>query len=322
MTEENPILLQLSELDENPGPYCMSFGFDLAPLIQSIKEVGLINPPLILRNREGRAEVVAGYRRILALKSLQREEIRCMDLTSAGLDPLKLLLLNLYDNLATREFNEVEKAMILKRLIPHISKEKIVERYMALLNLPSREEILDFYLRLEGLAPAIRHSLVERRVSIQAIKPLMEMDCDSRSGIFGCISKLQLNFNQQIQFIDYITDISIKEQKEIKEILKEDLISGLLDNEKLNNPQKARRLLGLLKSLRFPALTRSEEAFRKKISTLNLPKGLRIDHPPFFEGEGYTLEIRFKEGRELREKINALSRLQDLESITDPWMED
>ncbi|NIR16796.1 MAG: ParB N-terminal domain-containing protein, partial [Desulfobacterales bacterium] len=47
----------------------------LKPLIRSIEKFGLINSPIVTKDSEGRMEVVAGYRRILALKHLQWEEI-------------------------------------------------------------------------------------------------------------------------------------------------------------------------------------------------------------------------------------------------------
>ena len=50
--------LPLTSLDSNaihddPGPFCMSYGFDLGPLIRSIQEFGVINPPIVVRQGEG-----------------------------------------------------------------------------------------------------------------------------------------------------------------------------------------------------------------------------------------------------------------------------
>ena len=111
MTKQDSVLVEVNQINENPGPYCMSFGFDLKPLIHSVETFGLINSPIVTKDREGSVEVVVGYRRILALKHLQWKQIPCRDLSHAGFSPLDLLLLNLHDNLTTRLFNAVEKGM-------------------------------------------------------------------------------------------------------------------------------------------------------------------------------------------------------------------
>ncbi len=314
-----PVILNLKDVDENPGPFCMSFGFDLRPLIRSIEKSGLINAPIVTSNRDGRLDVVAGYRRILALKSLKMEKIPCRDLSNSGLSPLELLLFSLYDNLATREFNEVEMGMILNRLMPFVSRKEIREHYMPLLNLPSHDPTLDIFLKLEELDLPIRVSLGEKRISFQGAKALIDMDPDSRSAISEGITKIKFNFNQQMQFIEHTRDISIKEGKPVSELLGEEPLVRILEDGKLNNPQKAKLVLHLLRSRRFPFLSRSEKAFQKKISTLGLPDGVRISHSPFFEGPDYRLEILFKEGKELKSKIDSLGQIDDLDDVGPPW---
>ena len=68
-------LLNLKEIPEDPGPYCMSFGFDLDPLIRSIEKCGLLFPPFVAKNESGKMDVVIGFRRILALKSLKWDKV-------------------------------------------------------------------------------------------------------------------------------------------------------------------------------------------------------------------------------------------------------
>ncbi|MDZ7700006.1 MAG: ParB N-terminal domain-containing protein [Deltaproteobacteria bacterium] len=70
----------------------MSFGFDLRPLIQSIDEIGLIDAPLMLRDRGQKDElsVITGYKRILALRELRAEHVTCRILSGSTISPLRL----------------------------------------------------------------------------------------------------------------------------------------------------------------------------------------------------------------------------------------
>jgi len=140
--------------------------------------------------------------------------------------------------------------------------------------------------------------------------------------ILAWLKKIKFNFNQQMQFTEYIKDISIKEEKSIAQILLEKKLLKLLEDKKLNNPQKAKHVLNHLRFRCFPRLIDSEKTFKKNISRLNLPKNVRIQHPPFFETPNYRLEILFRNGKELKEKIGFLSNLGHLESVGDPWETD
>jgi ParB-like chromosome segregation protein Spo0J len=315
-------MVNLNEISDEPGPYCMSFRFDLDSLVQSIRKFGLIQRPLVIEKTEDKKEVVIGFRRILALKSLKWEKAPMKVLS--GADPISsdLLLLNLYDNLSSRPFNDIEKGMILNRLKSHFSGEEIRREYMPMLGLPSNESTRSLYEKLEELDMTLKNSFAEGDLSLKTIKALLETDPDSRAALFHWIKDLKFNFNQQSLFIENTLDISDREATTILQVLQKKPLLSIRDDPKLNNPQKAKRSLHYLKSRRFPLLIRSEKAFDKMISSLGLPERVRISHAPFFENPDYRLEILFRNGKELGNTIKKLARLNALEGIRDPWDEE
>ncbi|MBN1104052.1 MAG: ParB/RepB/Spo0J family partition protein [Deltaproteobacteria bacterium] len=316
------VSVSLEGVEESPGPYAMSFGFDLKGLIRSIERIGVVNSPLIDRDEEGRIRIVAGYRRILALKGLRREEALCIDLSASRLTAVEKLHLNLYDNLATREFNEVEKGMILEALSRHHGKEEILSFHMPLLGLPAHESQLKIFLSLGGLEEEIRLALARKRVSFKTVQSLMEMSPESRSVVFKWLSSLSFTFSQQIQFLAFIDDISCNDDKGIPDLLSRTDLVAILDNQGLNRPQKAKSVLERLRVMRYPSLSLAEKAFRIAAKDLKLPNGVEVRHPPYFEGPGYSLQISFRDGRELRRKLIELSSMKGLENLGDPWKSD
>jgi len=305
-------LVNPNKIEDFPGPYCMSFGFDIRPLAQSIDRVGLVNCPLLIENKNAELTVIVGYRRIYALKTLGWDRIPCGILLESRLSPLECLLLNLYDNLATRKLNEVEKGMALNRLHSLVPGKEMLEVYMPLLELPSNESALLFFIKL----------LVQKKISLQTAKMLLKMESDERSRVFNFMSNIKFNINQQKQFIDNIIDLSEIENKPSHELLNEPSLKGILVNKQLNNPQKAKAILKLLRGRRFPSLVKAEKAFKKKVSSLDLPKSASIHAPPYFEEPHYRLEVLFREGKELRETINRLNLTEDLGELGDPWEKD
>ena len=55
------------------------------------------------------------------------------------------------------------------------------------------------------------------------------------------------------------------------------------------------------------------------VENLKLPAGHHITPPPFFESPHYKLEISFKDGKDLMEKILMLTKKEGLIHFKDPW---
>jgi hypothetical protein len=314
----------IERIDLGDGSFRMSFGFDLGPLKDSIGAIGLINPPLIGRQGNGKLVPITGYRRILAAKALGAERIACRVVEDPDMSPLDSLLTALHENLCVRKFNDVEKGMILDRLSGHLPRTDIIDRYLPLLDLPRHEDTLHFHMRLEReLDDDIKNALARGRLSRQVTKALLELDQAARLPLFEFFKKLNFNLNQQIQAIDYIVDISKIERKLIRDLLQEAPIRDMVGaNDRINSPQRAKAVLRLLRKRRFPTLVLAEERFKKKLSHLRLPEGARIDPPPHFEAPHYRLEVLFKDGIQLRNTIERLlSQPEALEGLVSPWKE-
>ena len=312
------IRLKSAEIDEAPGPYAMSFGFDLHPLCESIRNIGLLNPPCIGMGEKGEIEVITGYRRLLALKKLGWPEVTCEDLSFVLPSPRERLLFAFYENLASRVFNPVEKALILRRLEPLLDKEDILKRMMPLLSLPAHEGSFTFYAELAEMNNAFKDAVAGGRLSLNTAKSLMDLEPESAGCAFQCMINLTLNFNQQIQFIDIMNDLSIKERQSFARILEAEPMAAILENKHLNKPQKAKKLLEELRTRRYPRWRAAGRRFQENMARLSLPEGTKIDHPAYFEAPGYRLEVQFQDGAELVEKLRRLSQMSGLGELRDP----
>ncbi|MEW6669632.1 MAG: ParB/Srx family N-terminal domain-containing protein [Thermodesulfobacteriota bacterium] len=315
----DPVVIPLSEVHEAPGPYTMSFGFDIGPMVRSIERVGVLNRPVVERDGDGNVHIIAGYRRLMALKALQCGEACCTDLTAAGLPFLQKLLLGLYDNLVARGFNDVEKAMILERLLPCVPRAELLSVYMPILGLPCHEPLLETYLLIPRLRVETRQALARKQISLQTIRLLLDMDQDTREVVSDWLLKMRFSINYQREVIDYITDISHRDGLSVRQVLSDEGLMTLLHGETRNQPQRIKAVLDVLRQRRFPTLARAERTFRDRISGLGLPPDAGITHPPGFESGGYRLEVRFSDGEALRETLLEIASLEGLKDLGAPW---
>jgi hypothetical protein len=175
---------------------------------------------------------------------------------------------------------------------------------------------------MEGQGHSVKRALAEGELSVKAFKALLEVESGFRSDLMKSILNLRLTFNQQLQFIELTNDICIRNGIDIPNLFNQAPFVAIMEDEKLNLPQKTKAVLGLLKSIRFPRLTQAEESFRRAVSELGLPVWTRMSHPPSFEGSDYRLEVPFKNGRQLKHRISLLNNLDGLETLADPWQEE
>lgn len=311
--------VELDGIEEGPGPYTISYGFSLDLLCESIREVGVINPPWVSRREEGGFDVVSGHRRILALKALGQLKVICKDVTSALPSPRERFLANFYENLATRKFNEIEKAMILDKLQHYVTEEEILASFMPLLSLPSHRGTFELYLKVITSGQEFQCAVASEELSMKGAKALFELDRGARKVLFQWISGLKLNFNQQSNFIEYVQDISKREGMTIAEVLSEEPFSKILKASRLNNPQKAKKALETLRASRYPLLTRARQVIESTLSAISLPSRVHIRYDPYLEDPNYHLEVEFKNGKELRKTVRDLHALDGLEAILEPW---
>ena len=315
--------VQFEKVGDDPGVSCMSFGFDIKTLLNSIKKIGLINSPILIEKGKGEGavqyEVVAGFRRISALRALSLNSIPCRILPSET-PSLDCLLINLHENLCSRVFNPVEKGMVLRRLLDLMPEREVLDTYMPLFDLPSHKETLHLFVGVEKMFEhQLKTLLASEYLSMKAAKCLVEMDGTERNMFCGYFSAVRFSKNQQTQFIDLVSDLSHIENKPVTCLLMDPQLKDIRDNPQMNNPQKAKALITALRKKRLPRLVKAETGFRQMVEKLALPPEFQIVPPPFFEGAQYRLEISFENGKDLMEKIQVVANNDRLAAFITQW---
>jgi hypothetical protein len=145
------------------------------------------------------------------------------------------------------------------------------------------------------------------------------MDKGSRKVVFNWIKVFNFNINQQLKFIEYTKDISMKENKPISEVLSAGLLLEVAESPQLNTPQKTKAVLETLRVRRFPRLAQAQQAVERAISSIPMPSGTSIHYDPYLENPYYRLEIDFTHGKDLKRTISRLHAFHELEAIPELW---
>ncbi len=190
---------------------------------------------------------------------------------------------------------------------------------MPLLSLPSHEGTLKFYMKLLDLDESIQKAVAREECPVRVAKALAEMEGSSRQAVFHWVTMLKFNINQQLNFIEYANDIAARENITTSELLSEESLMKLAENPSLNTPHKAKAVLEALRMRRFPRLAQAQEAAARIVKEIPMPPEISIHYDPYLEDPNYRLEVKFRNGKNLRKAINKLHALDELEAIPELW---
>ncbi|OQX85478.1 hypothetical protein B6D60_07735 [candidate division KSB1 bacterium 4484_87] len=310
--------ININDIDFEDKSYVFTFEPLISDMVHSIQAVGLINPPWLEKRSDGKFRIVSGFKRIIALKHLSQKKFSAL-VHSAGDDKIneELFLVNLHDNIATREINVIEKALILRKLIfdLKINKKRVINDYLPLLGFGKNPEILKRYLPLAELPDYLKAALLDDTISIETANLLAELPETESAEIFSIFQNLKLGRNRQKELLRLLQEIQHVSSHSPLEILGAREIQQILENEKLTPPIKTQRLITEIKKIRYPFFSKIEQKFLDLKKGLKLPPSIRIIPPPYFEGKKFTIEFTFSSQKEFNQAISLLNKLKSENKI-------
>ena len=304
--------IPVQQIDVSDKTYSVNFVPDLQRLRSSIEQIGLIQP-VLLRKKGDHYQIVCGFRRISVMKELEKTEIESRVFEEKEMDEFQLFSLSLHENLTTRGFNTVEKAIALNKLIHlfQIDPVAVTQTFLPLLSLEPNEKILNTYLSLAQMEDEIKTYVLKEEVSRSNIRRLSTLTPDDRMVIFSLISRLKLGENRLREVLTLLEEISRRNQCEEKDIVQRSEIQAILSQKELTPSQMTERIKKVLTDLRYPKLNQMEKAFEKNRKDLNLPSNISLHHVPFFEGKRLKIEFQFETTDEYQAILKSLSSLSD-----------
>ncbi len=301
-------LLEVSpdDIDIQDERFRFSYHFDLEKLIYSIKKIGLISPLAVVERESPQYVIVSGWKRLSACCELRLMRIPVFLLEEE--DDCRVFLINLYENLAVRNFNLLEKAEIIHKLNGFIKDEKIVLRqFFPLLGIPETLSYFDIYLNIARLNSKWKKIIFKKKIPLPSVQVLTEFAPEDRESLLALI--LPMNLNKMKQFLEDLQDLSKKTGDTPKTILSTPEIQSLCQSVNLSPLQKSDKIRSLLRTKRNPTVSAWKKSFDDSIKKAQLSKDVIFDAPYFFEDGKFAVKFSLKNKEAFQKK---LARLQDL----------
>jgi hypothetical protein len=309
-------LLEISpdDLDLKDERFRFSYHFDPGKLLQSINKIGIVCPLVVVKRDDPRFVILSGWKRVLSCIELSFRAIPVFLLQED--DDCRAFLFSLYENLAIRNFNILEKAGILHLLDGFIKDEKkIVKQFFPLLDIPATLSYLDIYLKIARLDPVWKKMIFDKKMPLTAVKLLTEFTPQDKEKLFPLI--LPLSLNKLKQFMEDLFELSKKTGRSPGTLLSMPEIQAVFQDDNLSSLQKAERIRSILRTKRYPTLSSWKKSFDASLRKARLSKEVAFDAPSFFEDGEFAVTFSLKNKEDFQKR---LAKLRDLASDEDLFL--
>lgn len=306
------LTVPLHDIDIQDERFRFSYHFDLEKLAFSIKQIGLISPPLVMRRGDDPYVIVSGWKRIEACLRLKITHIPAYLVDEQ--DDFRVFLISIYENWAVRTFNILEKAEILLKLKSFVKDEKIIVRdFFPLLGIPVNLTFLDIYLKIARLDPAWKKIVYEKKIPLSSIQVLTEFTPEDRERLLPLI--LPLNMNKLKEFCQDLYELSKRTGDSPRVLLSAPEILSVCRAEKLSSLQIAEKVRSLVRLKRYPTLSSWKESFHISLGKTRLTEDVTFDTSSFFEDGEFSMTFSLFDRDDFRKRISKLKELEADEDL-------
>ncbi|NLE01214.1 MAG: hypothetical protein GX640_15210 [Fibrobacter sp.] len=245
-----------------------------------------VHLPILVFNDGDTYTVLDGCKRLLQLRLQGKKEILCGILnTSAD----KLVLLNRILFNQGRKLHFREKILFVRWLKDNVSKSDYLS-VIHLLGIENRERY-----ELEGVlecSDEILEAIISGNLDCAVAAEVKKLSNPDTVFFLNLCKKLVLSKQYQRELIDWLIEIAFQKKSSIQEVLSDFDLQSLLDNDKINGPQKIRKLRDYIYSIRYPNLTEARVAWNRKINEINPdPSRINFQSSDYFEKDRLEIKI-------------------------------
>ena len=301
------LTIDIASVDLEDNTFRITTDTGIEDLILSIKNVGLLNPPILLKKTSG-FQIISGFRRISAYISLGMLKIPARIVDSAR-KKLECVKLSITDNSLQRTLNLVEQSRSLHKLSGFYKDDAHLAKAAFVLGLPYNPSIINKIRKICNLPRDIQNGVLSNTISLAMALELEMLKKDEGAAFAVLFEKLKLSLNKQREILTWVKEIAIIENISIINLLTKGHMWEIANDEELDINQKTNLIRSYLKKRRFPEITKAEKKLKIKVKRLKLGSSINLIPPRNFEDSTYSLHLQFKNMEQLRENRTALEKM-------------
>lgn len=287
-------LIPIDELTNCSSDFPLSESVTLLPLLVCDLSGG-----------KGLFTIIDGYKRFLKLRQSDETNAACVLIHAASLPDAGKLRIEFN---CTRPIPFMEKYLFLKWAKTHCNE--IDYQAIALQLSVFGKDLRDFEQLFQS-SPTIVEAVAKGALDSTLIAELQFLSQDDIVAIVTLFSMFTFTRQMQRELLEWLPELVYRNKKTIPELLAIEIIKNIIDDRKLNDPQKIKKIRDYFYELRFPTLSDAKKEWQALASATN-PSPSKVSFNPSEAFEKNTLEIKIRindatEARTLLKKLSEIS---------------
>ena len=262
----------------------------IGPLVESIRQIGVISPPVVRINDDGALAPVVGRRRIEACSKAGISQLSVF-VVDASEPRDKLVNLLFWDNISRIENNTVTVAAMVTRLLDVFDSETVADKYLPWIDVPPRGPRLLKLKTIAQLDDRSQRALWFGRIVEKTALLLAGLNTKDRFEMLNFVERYGWNANKSDEMAQAIYDLSILSGKSVSETISEAIQFVEPQSEQDDPVRKSEKMRNLVKSLRWKDLCQHQDLFNQWLKKLDLPRHIRVKPTISFENDSVSIEI-------------------------------
>ena len=262
----------------------------IGPLVESIRQIGVISPPVVRINDDSALAPVVGRRRIEACSKAGISQLSVF-VVDASEPRDKLVNLLFWDNISRIENNTVTVAAMVTRLLDVFDSETVADKYLPWIGVPPRGPRLLKLKTIAQLDDRSQRALWFGRIVEKTALLLAGLNTKDRFEMLNFVERYGWNANKSDEMAQAIYDLSILSGKSVSETISEAIQFVEPQSEQDDPVRKSEKMRNLVKSLRWKDLCQHQDLFNQWLKKLDLPRHIRVKPTISFENDSVSIEI-------------------------------
>ncbi|MFP4159748.1 MAG: ParB N-terminal domain-containing protein [Desulfobacterales bacterium] len=317
-------IIETAFVDLSDPSYLFTDQHGIESLADSLRNLGLIAPPVVQLRQQGGMRVVAGFRRISACVHLELPRIhaRILPPETASLYCLQVAAA---DNAAARTLNLGEQCRLVEKLYGLCGSKQAVSKALQSSGLCIPAEMTDKLLRVSALPEPVKAGVAQNYISINTALALQSMPGRSAIAVAEVFDILRPTLNQQREILAGLNELAALQDSGIDSLLKNPELVRILNSPDIDRGRRLNMFRSEIRRRRYPWLSRAEAEFLSRRRNLGLDENMDLKPPANFEDTKYTFTVRFSTAGQLcrsAEKLEKICRHPELHAILNREIED
>ncbi len=285
----DPCALNLEDMTFNLRPFDHEGpGTDL---IESVRQFGILTPPLVQKQPSGRYLVVSGKKRIqVALRIAATRKILCL-VAPLDISAFSLFSLLLHHALIGGQLSVIEQANFFRKTLNRLPEAQALPFLIPLGHKAQKyniQKLLNFLSLDTSVITGLHLGMIQPK-NAQKMQRLAPAD---QQELARLITEFHLGGSKQQKLIELSIDLIMRHEMSLREILDLYRRENQEKNQE-NKPQEATFFLHWLFKKCHPRALAAESEFKRFAAGLKMPPQINIDHTPSFEDDTVVLSLSF-----------------------------